>query len=222
MLIEFLLVACLAVCRAQHPLAVAEGDLRALERSRREDGVEEIGGTRLIDDSGKRANLFEVNGEILLIPEVQSGLNFERQRRAARGDDAGERALRDAGTFGHLLVDGWPSPIEYRRGHFGTGPPSGERTIALAEPRDACSPLAPASARGSVVIARRGGCTFGTKANRTAEAGAAALLIVNAAGEPLFHVPGPDAKGVAVSVGLISHADGYALLERSGGVGDDT
>ena len=32
MLIEFLLVACLAVCRAQHPLAVAEGDLRALER----------------------------------------------------------------------------------------------------------------------------------------------------------------------------------------------
>ena len=66
-----------------------------------------------------------------------------------------------------------------------------------------------------VVLAVRGVCTFGTKANATAAAaagdGAATLIIVN--DEPgNFHAPGPDAHDVDASVNVIPQQDGQALL----------
>ena len=98
--------ALLSRCAAQHPLAVSAGGLRALEARRVEDGLAEVGGARLIDADGRRANLFEAGGEVLLVPEVASDLRFERRAFARRGDGAGERAVRDACAFGHVLVDG--------------------------------------------------------------------------------------------------------------------
>ena len=146
---------------------------------------------------------------MLLLPEVMSNLQFEKRDFAPEGDTAAEAALREASTWGRVYVDGWPTSIQYLRGHFGLSPPTGTHDIVLAEPLDACMPLA--NAAGRIVIAQRGVCTFGTKANRTAEAGAAALLVVNDA-DGLIHMPGPDAHDVKLSISMIGKWEGNQLM----------
>lgn len=146
---------------------------------------------------------------MLLLPEVMSNLQFEKRDFAPEGDTAAEAALREASTWGRVYVDGWPTSIQYLRGHFGLSPPTGTHDIVLAEPLDACEPLA--NVEGRIVIAQRGVCTFGTKANRTAEAGAAALLVVNDA-DGLIHMPGPDAHDVKLSVNMIGKWEGNQLM----------
>ena len=52
---------------------------------------------------------------------------------------------------------------------------------------------------GAVVVARRGTCTFTTKARTAAAAGAAALVLVNTE-DGNDHLAGPDAHGIPLSV----------------------
>ena len=67
---------------------------------------------------------------------------------------------------------------------------------------------------GSLLVVRRGGCTFATKAGRAAEAGAAAVLVVNEGRGPLRQ--GTLGSPSAVPVAGVSGADG-TLLEGLAG-----
>ncbi len=97
------------------------------------------------------------------------------------------------------------------------GPP------VLASPADACAPLAnAAAARGAVVLALRGNCSFVAKALAAGAAGAAALVVVNGVGDRLLAPMGddPDARRrPRLPAALVSGADGAALLAaaREGG-----
>lgn len=54
--------------------------------------------------------------------------------------------------------------------------------LALADPPDACAPMAPV-APDTVLLAARGDCTFMTKARHASRAGAVALVVDNIGGE---------------------------------------
>ncbi|KAJ1447400.1 hypothetical protein M885DRAFT_542912 [Pelagophyceae sp. CCMP2097] len=181
------------------------------------------GDARLIDDGGKWKNLFKVGEEVLLLPEVMSKLKIEQRDHAPAGDTRAEEAVRAAAHWGRLYVEGWPQPIQYLRAHFGESPPPVQRAaIFLADPWDACTVLLNADEIQKhspvIVLAGRGNCTYGTKANKTvlSTAGGGAvpsLVIVN--NEPgAVHAPGPDAHDARVFVTMIPEADGV-LLSRA-------
>ncbi len=76
--------------------------------------------------------------------------------------------------------------------------------------------LEPLPVRESVLLVRRGGCPFAAKARRAADAGAAALVVVN-------NEPGPLTGGTlrgraALPVGGVSTEDGDRLAARAGTV----
>ena len=135
---------------------------------------------------------------MLLLPEVMSNLQFEKRDFAPEGDTAAEAALREASTWGRVYVDGWPTSIQYLRGHFGLSPPTGTHDIVLAEPLDACMPLANAAgrtvtARGVYVRyqgepCRRGGRRCAARGERRRRP---------------IHMPGPDAHDVKLSISMI-------------------
>ena len=69
---------------------------------------------------------------------------------------------------------------------------------------------------GSVVLVRRGTCTFAQKSTVAATAGAAAVLVVNNADGPLSDgTLGDGATGTVPTAGL-SRADGDPLFARAG------
>ena len=87
-------------------------------------------------------NLFDVGGgELKLLPEVFSDLNFEARNFVDDGTTAEQKELRDSRPWGRLHVDGWPAPIQYLRSHFGGPPVEGMQSLVLASPLDACKPL---------------------------------------------------------------------------------
>lgn len=87
-------------------------------------------------------NLFDVGGgELKLLPEVLSDLNFEARDFVDGGTPAEQKELRDSRPWGRLHVDGWPAPMQYLRSHFGGPPVEGMRSLVLASPLNACEPL---------------------------------------------------------------------------------
>ena len=168
-------------------------------------------------------NWFSVNNEMKLLPEVMSKLTFEVRDHAAPGDVEAEEALRKNAHWGSLYVEGWPASMQYLRGHFGEHLPIGSLPLGAAEPLDLCGSLseelvAKINAKPHIVVAKRGTCTFGTKATYLAEsvgdnAALATLLLVN--NEPgNQHAPGPDAHEVQASVAMVAEWEGDALLEE--------
>lgn len=86
-------------------------------------------------------NLFDVGGELKLLPEVVSNLKFEPREFMDHGSPAKQKELRDSRPWGRLYVDGWPAPIQYMRSHFGGPAVEGMQIMLLADPLDACEPL---------------------------------------------------------------------------------
>ncbi|CAM9684093.1 unnamed protein product [Ectocarpus fasciculatus] len=169
-------------------------------------------------------NLFDVGvGELKLLPEVLSNLNFETRDFKDDGTTTEQKELLDSRPWGRLHIDGWPAPIQYLRSHFGGPPAEGMRRLILADPLDGCQPLRNADNAGSaVVIATRGSCTYTTKARNAQEASASALLVVNNE-QGLLHPPGPDGMDLAeIFSGMIPQAEGRALTEAMSGSSDPT
>jgi len=154
---------------------------------------------------------------LLLLPEVFSQLDLAKVKRdfALESDDKDEAELRDSRWWGRLYVDGWPQTIQYLRAHFGEPPPRGRLPVVLADPPDACGALAGGAGRfgGAIVVARRGTCTFSSKARRAAAANVSAIVLVNNA-EGNEHLAGPDAHGVKTSVSMVAQADGGLLMRH--------
>merc|ERR1712025_1457916 len=98
------------------------------------------------------------------------------------------------------------------RAHFGDPPPEGTKRLVLADPIDACEPLRNAEeARGALVVARRGTCTFGSKGKLVESSDAEGLILVNTeVGNQ--HVPGPDAHDLPLSVSMIPMIEGELLI----------
>lgn len=215
------------------------------------DSAEEISGQKLIDDGGKWKNFFkvvwrvtavknisaQVGDETKMLPEVMSKLDFEPKDHARPGDLRAEVALHKRSYWGRFYVDGWPQPIQYLRAHFGEATPSAHRMpIHLSEPWDACGYQRYAAEMRLdapvIVLAKRGACTFGQKANATKDSlggdnrsAASILVLIN--NEPgIIHAPGPDAHDVRISVAMIAEDDGEqlaaALRRRPNGVVNGT
>ncbi|CAN0163948.1 unnamed protein product [Ectocarpus sp. 12 AP-2014] len=169
-------------------------------------------------------NLFDVGGgELKLLSEVLSNLNFETRDFKDDGTTAEQKELRDSRPWGRLYIDDWPAPIQYLRSHFGGPPADGMRRLVLADPLDGCKPLRNVDdARSAVVIATRGSCTYTTKARNAQEASASALLVVNNE-QGLLHPPGPDGMDLAeIFSGMIPQPEGRALIEAMSGSSDPT
>jgi hypothetical protein len=163
---------------------------------------------------GERApNFFKVTeDEVLLLPEIFSTLDMEKVKRdfAKEGDTEDELELRNSRWWGRLYIDGWPQTVQYLRAHFGEPPPMGEHTIKLANPIDACTAL-DGDYEGTIVFARRGVCTFSTKARIAARAKVAAIVLVNNE-DGNDHLAGPDAHDVGISVSMVAMVDGELVL----------
>jgi len=81
---------------------------------------------------------------------------------------------------------------------------------------DAKSPLAPGSLRGAIALVSRGHCTFASKATRAANAGAAALVLVDNRSGEADSIP----IRLQLPAGMISDLDGASLrvyLDAHGG-----
>lgn len=87
-------------------------------------------------------NLFDVGGgELKLLPEVLSNLDFETRDFVDDGTVEEQREFRDSRFWGRLYIYGWPAPVQYLRSHFGGPAVEGMRLLVLADPPDACEPL---------------------------------------------------------------------------------
>lgn len=97
----------------------------------------------------RRPNLFDVGGgELKLLPEVLSDLNFEARNFVDSKSDREQKDLRDSRPWGRVYLDGWPAPIQYLRSHFGGPATIGMQRFVLASPLDACEPLRNAQSAG--------------------------------------------------------------------------
>jgi Zn-dependent M28 family amino/carboxypeptidase len=118
-----------------------------------------------------------------------------------------------------LSVDG--AEVETLALGFSPSTPPGGITAPLAvvaqDDTSGCEPADFAGmAAGSVVLVRRGTCTFAEKVTTAAAAGAAAVLVANNAEELLVGTTlGEDATGVVPTAG-VSGVDGTALAARAG------
>ena len=74
--------------------------------------------------------------------------------------------------------------------------------------------LAGLPVKGAVLLVRRGGCTFRSKADRAAAAGAVALVVANEADEPLRNATLGQAS--QIPVGGVSRSDGETIAARGG------
>lgn len=81
----------------------------------------------------------------------------------------------------------------------------------LGSPYDACEPLQNAAdLAGAVALIERGGCDFVVKLERAAEAGAAAAIVYNTAGDPIVMNA---QRRVGIPGVMIGSADGFALAD---------
>jgi Zn-dependent M28 family amino/carboxypeptidase len=112
-----------------------------------------------------------------------------------------------------LTMDGAPVPV--RALGFSPSTAAGGVTGPLAlVPGDGCAPTAVPP--GSVALVRRGTCTFADKVGNAANAGAAAVVLINESEEPVvgdsLHL---GAAGTVPAVG-VTRSDGEALAGRLG------
>ena len=97
----------------------------------------------------------------------------------------------------------------------------GSRHIVVANPFDACGALQNEERmRNAIVIARRGGCFFSSKAVHVQYAGGAAIIVVDSPREELslpMRMPAAedDAHLVKIPAVMVTHEGGEALLRAS-------
>jgi minor extracellular serine protease Vpr len=80
----------------------------------------------------------------------------------------------------------------------------------------ACSPLAPGSVTGMIVLILRGTCTFEDKMNHAAAGGAVAAVIYNNGTTQPFGFGFQDVRAATLPTLFMSQADGQALLAQLG------
>ena len=90
----------------------------------------------------------------------------------------GSLVERNSLNFGRFVMAGGVHSFDYLSASFGGRPPFGSKQIRFADPLDACSELIGDYA-SSIIITKRGNCTFLVKAEMAQAAGAATLAIVN-------------------------------------------
>lgn len=120
----------------------------------------------------------------LLLQQKSSVLNFDA---AFENNQASESIAAANSWWGRLYVVGIPSHMQYFRAHFGVPPDDKTIRLVAASPPSMCDESARIPILNNaeemddrtVIVAIRGGCTFGEKANTAQEAGAAGILFVN-------------------------------------------
>lgn len=150
--------------------------------------------------------------DTLLLPDRYSVLNFEDIHRS-------ESLTLDSSWWGRLYIKGFPTPQQYFRAHFGSTPPSGEVKLVLASPLSMCDDVTGLATfdnghqvdDNTIIVANRGGCTFGDKAIFAHELGAAGILFINNE-EGNFHASAPIAHDLPISAAMIGRDDGVQLI----------
>ena len=153
--------------------------------------------------------------ELLMLPDRYSVLNFEKT------DGVEEQELSvESSWWGRLYVQGFPSPKQYFRAHFGRAPPDGEVKLLLASPLTMCDDISGLAMldndhevdSSTVIVAKRGSCTFGDKATLAHELGSSGILFINnEAGN--FHPSAPIAHDLPISAAMIAEDDGVQLIK---------
>ena len=124
-----------------------------------------------------------------LLPDRFSVLNFDQvDDFATAGDIEEESKQEDMSFWGRLYIDGFPDLLgmQYFRAHFGFRPPSNIVRFILATPSTMCDddfrPVLNNSGlidKDTIIVAKRGDCSFVEKAQVGLEAGAGGLLVIN-------------------------------------------
>lgn len=104
-------------------------------------------------------------------------------------DSESDLAKESNSFWGRLFIDGFPGEngMQYFRAHFGILPPSLHKVrFVLAQHLDECSDGGRLNEvdenlidHDTVLVVKRGNCTFGEKAQRAHDAGAGGILFVN-------------------------------------------
>jgi hypothetical protein len=110
-------------------------------------------------------------------------------------------------TTANFLPGAFSGPIP----DGGTGP----QTVAVANPLDACTDLAPNSLTGSLALIERGTCNFYDKAQRAFTAGANGVIIFdNTTDAGLLTMSSPDGGVFDPPSVFITNVDGSNVLQR--------
>ncbi|CAM9573062.1 unnamed protein product [Chrysoparadoxa australica] len=160
-------------------------------------------------------NLFKIHDEVLMLPDVESVLDFEPAAFAEAGDTFAEKELRSSRPWGRLYLEGWPNSIQYMRATSGVAPPQEKLTFIRADSPTGCTDPADGSVKGKVVVVQRGECTFGGKAKRMEEAGALGVIYVNNE-DGNHHPPTPDYPEANIFLAMVAQDLGTALLKWLG------
>ncbi|WP_444903514.1 S8 family serine peptidase [Microbulbifer sp. CnH-101-E] len=137
-------------------------------------------------------------------------------------------AAEDDQSFGTALqVDAPEAVVGTYDAREGNGPITMEDVgllsapVVVGAPLEACSALTNSEAiEGKIALVKRGGCSFSTKYNNAADAGAVAIVVYNDGSavdrmDPIV-MSAPDTTIPGV---MIRHADGAMLVENSGVTG---
>ena len=111
-------------------------------------------------------------------------------------------------AYGHLELTGAVEGIEFFRASFGETLKCGKHALSLASDAGAtgCEASSFANVTGKAVVVHRGVCSFYDKAKAAANAGAAALIVVNSE-QGLLRMPLPNASAyVAIQAVMIPNA----------------
>ena len=124
-----------------------------------------------------------------LLPDRFSVLSFDQvDDFAIAGDVEEESKQEDMSFWGRLYIDGFPDLLgmQYFRAHFGFRPPSNIVRFTLATPFTMCDddfrPVLNNTGRidkDTIIVTKRGDCSFVEKAQVGLEAGAGGLLVIN-------------------------------------------
>jgi len=94
-----------------------------------------------------------------------------------------ESTLANESFWGRLYIESFPDRkgFQYFRAHYGVPPPVNETTFVLADPIDLCSDeeYTAGNLKDTVLVVRRGVCSFADKSRAAHEAGARGILFVN-------------------------------------------
>ena len=85
--------------------------------------------------------------------------------------------------WGRLYIDGFPGQMQYFRAHFGGLPPPQRVKFKLAQPLNYCDDVQGENNNAfdsdTIIVAKRGNCTFVEKAQRAYDNGAGGILFIN-------------------------------------------
>ncbi len=180
------------------------------------------------DADPRKPSMIKLPGrdEVLLLPDRESVLQFTSFQDFATDEDTEEQErMRETAWWGRVYVQGFPYGFQYFRGHYGGAPGIGEVEMVLAEPEDMCSDdfdarLDNQEVEGKVLVAMRGGCTFGEKSILAVERGARGIMFLNYE-DGNGHPAAPDVRelGDSFSPVMLSGQEGGYLLKYLRGAG---